>query len=146
MWSGQFVKAWSKTVGVPALSSGESELAAVVRTANGSGTAVRSNATAAIGMTHRFGVGKVRHGDLWVQHHARSGKFEFPNFQGWTIRAMHKPSILGRHHCCATRKRAIGSLSLMMTSRDECRGVAHRQDVDFVQNIAMHGPQWLRGL
>ena len=29
MWSGQFVKAWSKTVGVLALSSGESELAAV---------------------------------------------------------------------------------------------------------------------
>ena len=31
MWSGQFVKAWSKTVGVLALSSGESELAGVVR-------------------------------------------------------------------------------------------------------------------
>ena len=26
MWSGQFVKAWSKTMGVLALSSGESEL------------------------------------------------------------------------------------------------------------------------
>ena len=33
MWSGQFVKAWSKTVGVLALSIGESELAAVVRAA-----------------------------------------------------------------------------------------------------------------
>ena len=33
MWSGQFVKAWSKTMGVLALSSGESELAAVVRAA-----------------------------------------------------------------------------------------------------------------
>ena len=33
MWSGQFVKAWSKTVGVLALSSGVSELAAVVRAA-----------------------------------------------------------------------------------------------------------------
>ena len=30
MWSGQFVKAWSKTMGVLALSSGEFELAAVV--------------------------------------------------------------------------------------------------------------------
>ena len=33
MWSGQVVKAWSKTMGVLALSSGASELAAVVRTA-----------------------------------------------------------------------------------------------------------------
>ena len=33
MWSGQFVKAWSKTMGVLALSSGESELAAAVRAA-----------------------------------------------------------------------------------------------------------------
>ena len=33
MWSGQFVKAWSKTMGVLALSSGESELAAAVKVA-----------------------------------------------------------------------------------------------------------------
>ena len=91
MWSGQFVKAWSKTKGVLALSSGESELAAVVRSATeGMGlqsilnefglcghVAIKSDATAAIGMVHRLGLGKVRHlavGDLWVQHHVRSGK------------------------------------------------------------------------
>ena len=34
MWSGQFVKAWSKTMGVLALSSGEFELAAVVESSN----------------------------------------------------------------------------------------------------------------
>ena len=33
MWSGQFAKAWLKTMGVLSLSSGESELAAVVRAA-----------------------------------------------------------------------------------------------------------------
>ena len=33
MWSGQIVKAWSKTMCVLALSSGESELAAAVRAA-----------------------------------------------------------------------------------------------------------------
>ena len=33
-------------------------------------------------------------------------------------RAMHKPSILGRNHCCATRKRANMSLSLIMASRE----------------------------
>ena len=91
MWSGQFVKAWSKTMGLLALSSGESELAAVVRAATeGLGlqpilrdfglwghVAIKSDANAAIGMVHRLGSGKVRHlavGDLWIQHHVRSGK------------------------------------------------------------------------
>ena len=59
------------------------------------------------------------------------GKFEFPKCQDWRIRAMHKPSVLGRNHCCATRKLAIGSLSLMMASRDECRWVALCRGVDF---------------
>ena len=91
MWSGQFVTAWSTTVGVLALSSGEFELAAVVRAAKeGMGlqsilndfclcghVAMKSDATAAIVMVHRFGLGKVRHlaaRDLWVQHHGRSGE------------------------------------------------------------------------
>ena len=91
MWSGQFVKAWPKTMGVLALSSGEFELAAVVRAATeGIGlqailndfclcahVTMMSDATAAIGMVHRLGLGKVRHlavGDLWIQHHVRSGK------------------------------------------------------------------------
>ena len=86
MWSGHFVKAWSKTKGVLTLSSGESELAAVVRAATERSilndfclcghVAIKSDATAAIGMVHRLGSGKVRHlavGDLWVQHHVRSG-------------------------------------------------------------------------
>ena len=81
IWSGQFVKAWSKTMGVLALSSGESELAAVVRAATEvmglqpilkdyclwGHVAVESDATA-------LGFGTVRHlavGDLWVQHHVR---------------------------------------------------------------------------
>ena len=64
MRSGQFVLAWSKT-----MASGESELAAVVRAATeGMGlhsicghVAIKSDATAAIGMVHRLGLGKVRH-------------------------------------------------------------------------------------
>ena len=73
MWSGQFVKAWSKTMGVLALSSGESELAAVVRAATEvmglqpilkdfclwGHVAIESDATAAFGMVHRLGLGKV---------------------------------------------------------------------------------------
>ena len=43
MWSGQFVFAWSKTMALLALSSGESELAAVVRAATeGMGVAIDS--------------------------------------------------------------------------------------------------------
>ena len=99
MWSGQCVKAWSKTMGVLALSSGESELAAVVRAATeGLGlqsilsdfalcghVALKSDATAAIGMVHRLGLGKVRHlavGDLWIQHHVRSGNIRVSKMSG----------------------------------------------------------------
>ena len=84
-----------KTMRILTLSDGESELAAVIRAATeGVGlqsflsffglcghVAMKSDATAAIGMVHRLGSGKVRHlpvGDLWVRHHVRSGKI-FPN-------------------------------------------------------------------
>ena len=99
MWSGQYVKAWSKTMGVLALSSGESELAAVVRASiEGLGlqsilsdldlcghVAIKSDATAAIGMVHPLGSGKVRQlavGDLWIQHHVRSGKIRVSKMSG----------------------------------------------------------------
>ena len=79
MWSGQFVKALSKTMGVLALNSGESELAAVVRAATeGLGlqsilsdfdlcghVAIKSDTTGP-------GFGKVRHlavGVLSIHHH-----------------------------------------------------------------------------
>ena len=93
------MKAWSKTMGVLALSSGESELAAVVEGSNGrNGTAVnfervflvamwQSDLTQPqqLGMVHQLGLGKVRHlavGDLWVQHHARSGKIRVSKMSG----------------------------------------------------------------
>ena len=72
LWSGQFVKAWSTTMGILTLSSGESELAAVLRAAteslglqsilSGIGffghVAIKSVATAAIRMVHRLGLEK----------------------------------------------------------------------------------------
>ena len=93
------MKARSKTVGVLALSSGESELAAVVRAATeGMGlhsilndfclcghVAIKSDATAAIWMVHRPRLGKVRHlavGDLRLQHHACSGKIRVSEMSG----------------------------------------------------------------
>ena len=75
------MKPWSKTMGILALRRREFELASVVRAATeGLGlqsflsdfdlcghVAIKSDATAAIGMVHRLGIGKVRHvavGDL----------------------------------------------------------------------------------
>ena len=75
MWGGCLVKIWSKTLSTIALSSGEAELAAVVKGATEAlglqailedfgipvGLHLRSDATAAIGMVKREGLGKVRH-------------------------------------------------------------------------------------
>ena len=80
-WGGLPIKHWSKTMAILALSSAESELAAIVKSA-GEGIGiqsllldfgvttklkVRSDATAAIGICRRAGLGRVRHlatGDL----------------------------------------------------------------------------------
>ena len=125
MWSGQFVKAWSKTMGVLALSSGESELAAVVRAAiEGMGlqsilngfclcghVGIDSDATAQqLGWSTGSDWEKS---DIWLLETCGcntmlvQGKLEFPKCQEWRVRAMHKPSILGWNHCCATRKTCI---------------------------------------
>ena len=75
--------------------------------------AIKSDATAAIGMVHRLGLGTLRHlavGDLWVQHHVHSGEKESPKCQDWRIRVMHKQSTLGQNLCYAIRKRVIGYL------------------------------------
>ena len=99
LWSGQFVKALSKTMGILALGGGDSELAAVVRAATEKmglqsmlsdfslcgHVATMTDATAAIGIVHRLRVRKVRHlavGDPWVQHHVRWGKIRFSHLSG----------------------------------------------------------------
>ena len=99
LWSGQFVRSWSKTMSTIAMSSGESELAAVVRACAEAlglrsnladlgiavGIHVKSDATAAIGMVHRLGLGRVRHlsvGDLWVQERLRSGEIRISKWPG----------------------------------------------------------------
>ena len=99
MLGGHCLKTFSKTLPVIALSTGEAELMAVVR-----GTTeilglrallydlglsflcrVKSDATAAIGMVGRMGLGKVRHlavSDLWVQHFARKGVVAYEKVDG----------------------------------------------------------------
>ena len=93
------IKTWAKTLPILALSSGEAELMAVVKgTTEVMGLkallkdlgaevkiAVRSDATAAIGIVSRLGLGKVRHlavSDLWVQQAARSGAVEYTKVPG----------------------------------------------------------------
>ena len=93
------VKSWSKTQSTIALSSGEAELAAVVKGATEAfglqailedfgipvNLHLRSDATAAIGMVKREGLGKVRRlatADLWMQQKVRLGHIKFSKVLG----------------------------------------------------------------
>jgi hypothetical protein len=91
MLGGHLVKHWSTTQKVVTLSSGEAELAGIVK---GSAEAlglkslaadlgfsidvrVHADSSAAIGICKRSGIGRVRHlavGQLWVQEKVRSGE------------------------------------------------------------------------
>ena len=100
MWCGACLKTWSRTQPTIALSSGEAELAAVVAgVAEGVGMLsvladfgitstrlmLRSDATAAIGIAQREGLGKVRHlatADLWVQQRLRRQEFRISKVPG----------------------------------------------------------------
>ena len=98
-WGTACLKSWSKTQPTIALSSGESELAAVVKgAAEAMGLkavcqdfglqvtlAMRSDATAAIGIVGREGLGKVRHlatADLWIQQRVRRGELAVTKWPG----------------------------------------------------------------
>ena len=101
IWGGALIKAWSKTLPTIALSTGEAELGAVVRgTAEAEGiasilddfgvaaeTVLKSDATAALGIVQRMGLGKVRHlavADLWVQQRVRRGEISVQKTPGDT--------------------------------------------------------------
>ena len=99
MASGNFIKGWSTTQATVALSSGEAELYALVKgTAQGLGIMamaedlgvqvrlmVHTDSSAAIGISARRGLGKLRHIEtqfLWVQSGIRDGKFEVKKVNG----------------------------------------------------------------
>ena len=99
MWSGGMLKAWSKTITTLALSSGESELAALAKgAAEGLGIQsifmdfgmeikfeLHSDATAAIGIASRQGLGRIRHvavADLWVQQRLKAKDFTVHKVNG----------------------------------------------------------------
>jgi hypothetical protein len=101
MWGLNTLKTWSKTQSVIALSTGEAELGAVVKSSTeGLGLksllsdfgiwialAVKSDASAAIGMVKREGLGKVRHlavADLWIQQRRATGEIQYEKTDGLT--------------------------------------------------------------
>ena len=153
--SGQFVKAWSKTMRILASSGGESDLAAVVRAATEEiglrsilsdfrvcgHVAIKSDATAFVWMGHRLGLGKVRLLLLETCGHSITfihAKFESPKCQDWETQVMHKRSTLDQNHCCVTRKRAIGFLLLVdsITFHMKC------PVFEFVLQIVMNVVWW----
>ena len=93
------IKHWSVTQPTVTLSSGEAELGGITKGASvGLGLksiaddlgmkwnlTVHSDATAAIGICRRKGLGKIRHlavADLWVQDRVRSGDFKLVKVLG----------------------------------------------------------------
>ena len=93
------LKSFSRTQATIALSSGEAELKAIVTTASEalgcrsmledfgihSNLRMMSDATAAIGLAKRQGLGKVRHiasADLWLQGIVRGGTLELGKIPG----------------------------------------------------------------
>ena len=113
------MKWWSKTQPTIALSSGEAELAALVRaTSEGLGMLatfqefgfkaqlkIKGDAIAAIGIVKRQGLGRVRHlavADLWIQQRAKEGSVVYEKLPGRdnTSDIMTKPiesDVLNRH-------------------------------------------------
>ena len=93
MWGSHLIKSWSSTQSVIALSSGEAEYYGIVKGASvGMGLqavlrdfevkatiTIRSDATAAIAIASRRGLGKVRHIEvcqLWLQEKVRQGEIK----------------------------------------------------------------------
>ena len=98
-WGTHVLKWWSKTQPTIALSSGEAELAAIVRsTSEGLGMVaimeefqlkadltVKSDAVAAIGIVRRQGLGRIRHlavADLWIQQKSKKGEVNYLKLDG----------------------------------------------------------------
>ena len=112
MWSG--VKAWSKTTGVLAPSSGESELAAAVRASTG-GLGFLTSLMQLLRLGWFIDSDSEKF-DIWLwETYGFSitffqGKFAFPKCRDWRIRVMRKQSTSDQNHCSATRKHVIGRL------------------------------------
>ena len=99
MLGNHYIKSWSSTQKTIALSSGEAELTAVVKSSSETiGITqlaydwglqlvgdIYVNSTAALGVVARKGAGKLRHvrvGQLWVQEKAETGELRYRKVKG----------------------------------------------------------------
>ena len=133
-----FIKHWSKTQTTVSLSSGEAELHGICYGASQAlglqallkdiGWTVRirihSDATAAIGMCRRKGLGKVRHlatSDLWIQERVRSKEIELQKILG-----IDNPAdVLTKYVDRSAMEKAMHRLSMVrLDGRPACAPVA----------------------
>ena len=98
-WGSHLIRHWSSTQPTVALSNGEAKLTGIVKGAThaigfqslasdmglGISLHILSDATAAIGICRRRGLGKIRHlhvSDLWVQEQLKAGAFHLSHVDG----------------------------------------------------------------
>ena len=138
MLGGCLIKHWSKTQSTISLSSGEAELHGI---AYGAAQAlgmqsllkdlgwtiqirVHSDATAAIGICRRKGLGKVRHlatTDLWIQDKVRSRKLDLVKILG----TENPADVLTKYVSRQLMQEAISKLGLQpMAGRPACAPAA----------------------
>ena len=134
---GKYLKGWAKTMPVLALSTGESELAAVTKGISESlgvqavlrdfgmdiAIHVKSDATAAIGICRRLGLGRIRHlatADLWCQQVVKNGQVRLSKWPGKQNPADLFTKFLGREDTLAH----LGRMSMVSISgRAKCAPV-----------------------
>ena len=133
-----FIKHWSKTQTTVSLSSGEAELQGIAYgAAQGLGLqallkdvgwevqlCVHSDATAAIGMCRRKGLGKVRHlatTDLWIQDKVRSRQNELRKVLG----TENPADVLTKYVDKSTMEKAMARIMMKpMPGRPSCAPAA----------------------
>ena len=127
MIGNHLIKSWSSSQSVIALSSGEAELYAMTKAASqtiglmslaadfGEELAgeVRSDASAAIGIIHRKGLGKVRHidvQDLWLQEKVARKELEVTKVPG----AQNPADMMTKHITGEATKENLSRLGCML--------------------------------
>ena len=150
MLGGHLLKHWSSTQKTIALSSGEAELSGILKgTSEALGmqslaadlglvfdVAVRTDASAAVGICRRAGIGKVRHlavGQLWVQERLRLRDFQLFKHPG----ERNPGDILTKHVACELIARHTASMSIAyLEGRAACvPHVATSQTATAVTNL-----------
>ena len=132
------IKHWSKTQTTISLSSGEAELHGIAHgTAQGLGMQslltdlgwklklrVHSDATAAIGICRRKGLGKIRHlatTDLWIQDKVRSRQIELLKVLG----SENPADVLTKYVNRQTMQKALDAMGMhVLSGRPACAPAA----------------------